>query len=179
MARRQTTPAQDDTQQASATMARAPEGFRRLGSVTAACWFTLQPGNVIRGKLLGLYERDDKRNKVTGKSEFFQIELTAPTIGRFGKGEKAVDQEAEAGLVVNLNCNTKTAVLKDLMSDINNGAEYEVYVICHNKIDLDNGNTMWDMETFASQTKPPKALKAADPDFSGDGGDESDSQDAE
>jgi len=179
MARRQSTPAQEDTQNPSTTMARAPEGFRRLGSVTAACWFALQPGNILRGKLLGLYERDDKRNKVTGKSEFFQVELTEATFGRFGKGEKAVDQEAEAGLVVNLNCNTKTEILKDLIGDINNGAEYEIYVICHKKIDLDNGNTMWDMETFANMTKAPKAVKAAEPDFSGDGADESDSQDAD
>jgi hypothetical protein len=178
MARRQTTPAQEETQNIPSTLARAPEGFRRLGSVTAACWFALQPGNTIRGKLLGLYERDDKRNKVTGKSEFFQVELTAPTIGRFGTGEKAEDRQADAGLVANLNCNTKTEILKDLITDINAGAEYEIYCICNEKIDLKNGNTMWDIETFSSQIKPPKAVKAVEPDFSGDGSDESDSQDA-
>jgi len=140
-----------------------------LGSVTAACWFALQPGNTIRGQLLGLYSRDDKRNKVTGKSEFFQVLLTAPTIGHFGTGEKAEDKEAEAGLVVNLNCNTKTEILKELMPDIKNGAEYEIYVVCNDKLDLKNGNTMWDMETFSSLVKPPKAVEG--PDFGGDGDD--------
>jgi hypothetical protein len=181
MARRQTTPAQEESQSLPTNLARAPDGFRRLGSVTAACWFALQPGNIIRGKLLGLYERDDKRNKVTGKSEFFQVALTAPTTGRFGTGEKAEDREAEAGLVVNLNCNTKTAIYKDLITDINNGAEYEIYARCGEKLDLKNGNTMWDITTFSKQTKAPKAVTAVEPDFSGDGsegGDESDSQDS-
>ena len=172
MARRQTTPAQET--QLPAGLARAPEGFRRMGSVTAACWFALTEGNTIQGKLLGLYERDDKRNKVTGKSEFFQVLLTAPTLGHFGTGEKAEDKEAEAGLVVNLNCNTKTEIFKTLIPDINNGAEYDIYAVVNKKVDLKNGNTMWDIETFSSQTKAPKAVEA---DFS-DSSDEGDSQDA-
>jgi hypothetical protein len=53
-------------------LARAPKGFRNLGSVTADCWFALKPGNIIQGKFLGCYSRDDKRSK-TGKSEFSQI----------------------------------------------------------------------------------------------------------
>lgn len=174
MARRQTTPVQEN--QLPAGVARAPEGFRRLGSVTAACWFALKEGNTIRGKLLGLYERDDKRNKVTGKSEFFQVELTASTIGHFGTGEKAEDKEAEAGLIVNLNCNTKTESFKTLISDIHNGAEYEIYAVVNKKIELKNGNTMWDIETFTSMLNPPKATEA---DFSDDAGSgDSESQDA-
>ena len=173
MARRQTTLSQDT--QLPAGLARAPEGFRRMGSVTAACWFALVSGNTIQGKLLGLYERDDKRNKVTGKSKFFQVLLTAPTLGHFGTGEKAEDKEVEAGLVVNLNCNTKTEIFETLITDIHNGAEYEIYAVVKDKIDLKNGNTMWDIETFSSCLKAPKAVEA---DFTDGASGDDGSQDA-
>jgi hypothetical protein len=171
MSRRQTTP--QDSQFATASLARPPEGFHRVGSVTAACWFSLEVGNTLRGKLLGIYERDDKRSK-TGKSEFFQVLLTDSTRGRFGTGEKAEVREAEAGLIVNMNCNTKTSSLKTLIGDIHNGAEYEIYVVCNKKIELKNGNTMWDIETFTLQLRPPRAAEA---DFGSSDGDAG-SQDA-
>jgi len=172
MAKHSTTPADDA--QIPADMARAPEGFRRMGSVTAECWFSLEEGNNIRGKLLGIYDREDKRNKKTGRSEFYQVELSLPCRCRYGKGEKAEVKMAPAGIIVNLNCNTKTEVLKDLIPDIVRGAEFEVNVYCGKKIDLGNGNTMWNM------TPSSRLLKAAAvdaPDF-GDGEDGGGSQDA-
>lgn len=150
-------------------LARAPEGFRRMGSVTAECWFALQTDNTIRGKLLGVYKRKDPRNKITGESEFFQVELTQPTVCRYGKGEKATLKTAPVGTIVNMNCNTKTAVLKDLIADINRGAEFEIYVYCGKKIDLANGNTMWNMTPSSKMLVAPKATD--DPDFGGDDGD--------
>jgi hypothetical protein len=151
------------------TTVRAPKGFRNLGSVTADCWFALKPGNVIQGKLLGCYSRDDKRTK-SGKSEFFQIVLTEPCECRYGRGEKVSFKMAPVGSTVNLNCNTKTEVLKDLIPDLMRGAEYEVWVHCIKKITLQNGNTMWDIMPSANQLVAPKAVES--PDFGGDGEDE-------
>ena len=94
------------------TFARAPKGFRQLGSVTAECWFALKPGNVIQGKLLGVYKRKDTRVK-SGESEFFQVVLSEPCECRYGRGEKVTFKTAPAGTTANLNCNTKTEVLKD------------------------------------------------------------------
>lgn len=164
MARHQSTPA--DASQIPENMARAPEGFRRMGSVTADCWFALQEGNTVQGKLLGIYDREDKRNKKTGRSEFYQVELAVPCQCRYGKGEKAEIKEAPVGTIINLNCNTKTEVLKELIPDIVRGAEFEIHVYCGKKIDLGNGNTMWNMVPASRCTK---GVKVDSPDFSGDG----------
>lgn len=173
MARKQSTPAVAS----KSSMVQLPEGFRRLGSATAECWFALKAGNTIRGKLLGCYERDDKRNKKTGKSEFFQVELLEASECRYGKGQKASFKMAQAGTIVNLNCNTKTEVLKDLMPDVIRGAEFEIFVHCGEKIVLQNGNTMWLMTPGSKMIKAPTVL--AEPDFSGDGEDDGASDDTE
>jgi len=155
---------------APSNIARLPEGFTRLGSVTAEAWFSLEPGNVMQGKLLGVFERADKRSK-TGKSEFFQVELTTETQARYGRGQKATVKTAAVGSILNLNCGPKTSVLKDLMPDIRRGGDYEVYVNCKEKIDLQNGNTMWDMDVGSNMLRAPKALE--EPDFGGgDGADD-------
>jgi len=174
MARHQSTPVDDS--QVQPNMARAPEGFRRMGSVTAECWFALEEGNSIRGKLLGIYDRADPRNKKTGRSEFYQVELSEPTLCRYGTGEKAEIKTAPAGTIVNLNCNTKTEVLKELIPDIVRGAEFEIHVFCGKKLELKNGNTMWNM---VPSSKLLKGIKVADgPDFSGDGDGSGGTQDA-
>jgi hypothetical protein len=153
---------------APSNLARLPEGFTRLGSVTAEAWFALQTGNVMRGKLLGVFERADKRAK-SGKSEFFQVELTDSTEARYGRGQKAVIKTAQAGGTVNFNCGPKSSVLKDLMADIRRGAEFEVYVQVGEKLELQNGNTMWDMVVGSNMTRAPKALEEPDFGSRGDG----------
>ena len=137
---------------APSNLARLPEGFTRLGSVTAEAWFALQTGNVMRGK-----------------SEFFQVELTDSTEARYGRGQKAVIKTAQAGGTVNFNCGPKSSVLKDLMADIRRGAEFEVYVQVGEKLELQNGNTMWDMVVGSNMTRAPKALEEPDFGSRGDG----------
>jgi hypothetical protein len=161
---------------APSNIARLPEGFTRLGSVTAEAWFALQKGNVMRGKLLGVFERADKRAK-SGKSEFFQIELTDSTEARYGRGQKAVIKTAASGATVNFNCGPKSSALKDLMADIRRGAEFEVYVQVGEKIDLQNGNTMWDMVVGSNMLRAPKALEEVD--FAGSGDSDADKSDDE
>jgi len=180
MAKTQSTPSTEVPPTSSAggpqtDFARVPDGFRRLGSVTAECWFALKVGNSLRGKLLGVFDRVDARNKKTGRSEFFQVELLEPTECRYGKGEKATFKVAPAGTIVNLNCNTKSEVLKDLIPDIKRHAEYEIYVRCNKKIELNNGNTMWDMTVGEKMVKAPMVVE--EDDFDGDG--ESDASDTQ
>ena len=171
MAKSQSTPStlSAPSESPQTDFARVPDGFRRLGSVTAECWFALKVGNSLRGKLLGLFDRADPRNKKTGRSEFFQVELLDPTECRYGKGEKATFKTAPVGTVVNLNCNTKSEVLKDLIADIKRHAEYEIFVRCNKKIDLNNGNTMWDMTVGEKLLKAPYASEEEDFDGGGDG----------
>lgn len=148
---------------ALAVQVQIPEGFQRLGSVRAEAWFSLEEGNVMKGKLLGCFNRDDKRSP-TGKSDFFQVELAEPTKARYGKGEKAKVKEAPAGTILNLNCNHKTQELKALLPDLRHGAEYQVFIHCGKKIELNNGNTMWDITTASMMLTSPKA---SEDDFDG------------
>ena len=161
MAKTQSTPS-TPSETPQTDFARVPDGFRRLGSVTAECWFALKAGNSLRGKLLGLFDRADPRNKKTGRSEFFQVELLDPTECRYGKGEKTMFKTAPVGTIVNLNCNPKTNVLQDLIPAIKRHGEYEIFVRCNKKIDLCNGNTMWDMTVGEKILKAPMVPEELD-----------------
>ena len=149
-------------------MARAPEGFRRIGSVADAPWFNIKTGNSLKGILENCYERVDPRSK-TGKSKFFQMVLLEPAEVRQGRGEDAKVVQAPAGAVVSVNYTPKTQPLEDYIPDIVRGAEYQVWIGCGKKITLKNGNTMWDLDVRVNQTKSVTA-DIEDPDFDGDSG---------
>jgi hypothetical protein len=150
---------------------RAPSGFRDLGSVQAEAWFALKEGNVLQGKLLGMYQmRDDRSKKPGAMKNFFQIEVTEPgTIGRYGTGENAVEQEAPVGAVLNLNYGVKTQVLETLITNILNNGVYYVWIHCGKKISLRNNNSMWDIRCKSQQMRAPMALAPSElPDFADD-----------
>ena len=169
---------------------RAPSGFRDLGSVQAEAWFALKEGNVLEGKLLGMYEMLDTRAKKAGTmKKFFQVEVTKPgTVGRYGTGEEAVEQAVPVGAVINLNYGVKTQVLETLITNILSNAEYRVWIHCGKKIPLRNSNTMWNITCKSMQVRAPMAMAPSElPDFgdsedsSSDAGSESndDSQSAD
>ena len=151
-------------------MVRAPEGFRRVGSVANAPWFNLKKGNVLLGILENVYERPDERVKTKdgspGKSKFFQVKLLEPCECRSGRGEDAKMVRAEAGAVVNLNYGPKTKGLEDLVPSILAGAEYQVWVLCGDKFKISGGRTMWDLDVNQKLIKAEPAL-AEEPDFEG------------
>ena len=153
-------------------MVRAPEGFRRVGSVANAPWFNLKKGNVLLGVLENVYERPDERVKskdgTPGKSKFFQLKLLEACEARSGRGEDAKMVRAEAGAVVNLNYGPKTKALEDLVPSILSGAEYQVWVQVGDKFKISGARTMWDMDVHAKQTKAEPVLADDEPDFGGD-----------
>ena len=144
---------------------RAPEGFRRVGSVVAAPWFNMKPGNSLTGILDNCYERDDNRSK-TGKSKFFQFVLMSPAEVRQGWGEDVMMVQAPAGTVVSVNHTPKTKILESYIPDLVRGAEYQVWIGCGKKVHLKNGNDMWDLDVRVNQTKSVKA-DLEEPDFDG------------
>lgn len=150
---------------AAATMARAPEGFRRIGSVSDAPWFNIKTGNTLKAVLENCYERVDPRSK-TGKSKFFQMVLLEPAEVRQGRGEESKVLQAQAGTVVSVNFTPKTQPLESYIPDIVRGAEFQVWIGCGKKITLKNGNTMWDLDVRVNQTKSVTA-DIEDPDFDG------------
>lgn len=139
---------------------RAPSGFRDLGSVQAEAWFALKEGNVMEGKLLGMYEMIDTRAKKAGTmKKFFQVEVTKPgTVGRYGSGEEAVEQAVPVGAILNLNYGVKTQVLETLITNILSNADYRVWVYCGKKIPLKSGNTMWNIQCKSMQVRAPMAM---------------------
>jgi hypothetical protein len=143
---------------------RAPSGFRDLGSVQAEAWFALQEGNVMEGKLLGMYQmRDDRSKKPGAQKNFFQIEVTKPgTVARYGTGEEAEERVAPVGAVLNLNYGVKTQVLESLIPNILNNAVYHVWIHCGKKLDLRNKNTMWNIQCKSLQVKAPMALSPSE-----------------
>ena len=150
-----------------ATTVRAPEGFRRVGSVANAGWFNMKKvGNTLQGVLEGMFQRKDDLNpkKV---SNFFQIRLTADCEVRMGRGEEAQIAVAKAGEYANLNYGPKTKDLEQLIGQILQGAEFEVYgIVAGDKIKLTGGRTMHNFEVFTKMTVAPKALDD-EPDFDG------------
>jgi hypothetical protein len=146
-------------------MVRAPEGFVRVGAVANVPYFLLEEGNVVQGHLLGIYVRDDKRS-ATGKTKFFQVELTASCKVREGRGEDVEVREAVAGEIINLNFNPKTMVLEEKCEEMLRGALYDVFAPLLGKVKLLNGNTMWNFDVSVKQVRPPKEQG---PDFADDG----------
>jgi hypothetical protein len=145
--------AQKNSAVASSTVARAPEGFHRVGSVTDAKWFAAVVGNVLHGVLENVYTRKDTNSK-TGESKFFQLQLLAPCKASDGRGEdrKVVDVEADS--YINLNYGPKTSNLESLIPDILAGAKYEVYaVITGPKMDIGGGKKMWPLDVSVKKVR--------------------------
>ena len=151
------------------TIVRAPEGFRRLGSVANAGWFNMKKvGNVIRGSLEGMFERkDDLRPEKV--SNFFQIKVSQPCEVRMGTGEAARLVEAKVGDYVNLNYGPRTMLLSPFIPLLAQGAEFEVFgTILGDKIKLGGGRSMHNLDLYSKPTKAPMASDDSDPDFDGD-----------
>jgi hypothetical protein len=159
--------ASQNGKQGESAAPQPPSGFVRVGSVADAPWFVLEDGNILHGKLLGCYDREDKRSK-TGRSKFFQVELFAACKVRAGRGEDAKVSLGRPGIVVNVNYTPLTKVLEDFSKKILTGGEYEVYAPCGKKKDLANGNTMWLIDTHVRVVREPESLEDQEPDFGDD-----------
>jgi hypothetical protein len=144
-------------------MVRAPEGFARIGAVADVPYFLLETGNVVHGKLLGIYQRPDKR-AANGQTKFYQVELLSPCKVREGKGEDVEVRQGAVGEIINLNYNPKTKELEPLCKEILAGALYEVFAPCLGKMNLANGNTMWNFDVSVNQVR---AGRSVEPDFEG------------
>lgn len=160
--------ATENSAKAGNGMARPPEGFKRLGSVTNAPWFSLKEGNILYGVLENVYARPDERAPKTkdgkmGSSKFFQVKLLEGCEVRTGRGEDAKVARANPGDVVNLNYGPKTKALEPLCPQILQGAEYHVWIKVLKKFKISAGRTMWDLDQNVVCKRPPAA--SDEPDF--------------
>jgi len=149
-----------------------PEGFKRSGSANAVGWFNQQKiGNVLSGKLLGMFTRKDALRS-EGTSNFFQVQIDQPCEVRADRGEDAAMVAANPGDVVNVNYGPKTKPWENFMNNIAAGAVYQVYgVIAGGKIKIGGGRTMHNFDTYDKMISPPITDAADDVDL--DGGDAS------
>ena len=136
--------------------ATIPTGFNRVGCVEGAPWFALQKGNVLEGRLLGKYDREDRRSK-TGKSSFFQVDLLASTTVRVGRGSEASFEQAQPGQVVNVNMGPKTMVLSDYCEAVARGGSILLILRVGDKIELPNGNSIWDIQVATKEEEEGKS----------------------
>jgi hypothetical protein len=151
-------------------MVRAPEGFRRVGSVANAGWYNQKKiGNVCQGKLENMYERKDDLSP-TGMSKFFQVQVTQDCEVRDGRGEDAKVVSVKAGEYVNVNHGPKTKELEKYIPQILQGAEFEVYiVVLGDKIKLKGGKSMHNIDVMVKQTKAALDLtNESEPDLEAD-----------
>ena len=152
----------------SSEMARPPEGFQRLGSVSGAPWFKLSEGAVLHGKLLGKSSRKDPKS-ASGESFFYQVETVEASRATEGKGADAKIIDVPAGAVVNLNYTRKTSeTLDPLIPQILAGANIIVWVLVKKKLITQSGNSFWDMDIQAKFPPPSPSASQDDndgPDF--------------
>lgn len=140
----------------AAEFARPPEGMRRIGSVTNAPWWKIEPGRALHGKLINVYERNDDKSP-TKKSKFFQVELLAPANARLGRGVDAKPVTANAGEVVNVNYTAKTKDLEPLVLQVMRGAEVKIWLLPKGKIPVGKGQ-MWDIDVRADVGQLPAGV---------------------
>ena len=147
---------------------QAPEGFRRSGTANAVGWFNqAKGGNLLRGKLLGMFTRKDQL-RPEGTSNFFQVQVSEPCEVRAERGDDATMVTCKAGDVVNVNYGPKTKPWADYSSDIKRGAEIEVIAHANGrKIKIGGGRSMHDIDVFEKVLVAPSADAAIDADFEG------------
>jgi hypothetical protein len=124
--------------------ASLPEGFVLNGSRNGVGWFNQSKiGNTCLGTLIGMFNRPDALKTKDGKlgeSDFFQVELKEPCEVRAETGANAHMVTAQAGDVVNVNYGPKTKPWKDLVSQISQGASFEVFArVIGDKVPIKGG----------------------------------------
>ena len=169
MARNQS---QSDLPQAPVAFA-VPEGFKRSGSANAVGWFNQgKIGNILSGKLLGMFTRKDGL-RPDGTSNFFQVQVDQVCEVRVERGDDAHMVEAKAGDVVNVNYGPKTKPWENYVQDINHGAVYEVKgVIAGSKIKIGQGRSLHNFDVYDKMVTPPMVANQGDFDGSVDAADE-------
>jgi hypothetical protein len=120
-----------------------PEGFQQSGSANAVGWFDMNTiGNVLSGKLTGMYIRKDSL-RTEGTSNFFQVLIDKVCQVRAERGEDAKIVTANPGDYVNVNYGPKTKAWESFISQIVAGAVYAVYgIIAGDKMKIGGGKKM-------------------------------------
>jgi hypothetical protein len=112
-------------------------------------WFLMSKmGNTLRGRLLGIYEREDGRDP-SGVSFFYRVKLTTPSYVRVVQGGETVVVTATVGTVVCLPRISKTKCFDSQVTTILMGGAVEVRVEVLGEIALRGGRTIVNLDCGA------------------------------
>jgi hypothetical protein len=133
------------------------EGLGPTGPQHSVGWFDMSKiGNVLRGRLLGQYQRRDDL-RAGGFSTFYQVLLSAPCLARVERGEDARVKTAITGEVVNVNHGPSFRAWEGFAAQMMDGAIYEVQVeVAGEKIDLGQGKRMHNLNLSHVCSRPPE-----------------------
>lgn len=138
----------------------APEGFERTSPPDGPQnWVKFEEGLVIKGNLIGRFER---KNRTNNKIQYFyQIQLTEPLKAwrKPNKEDPAEEVQCEAGETVCIDEKHKLKCLQDIIDD---GAKYSVVIHVEDQIDLDNQQTMWNAAVFHKRISGQRTRKQED-----------------
>jgi hypothetical protein len=145
-----------ETTGTAGAVVQAPAGMQRSGSANAVGWWIQsKDGNVLSGKLLGMFSRKDVLRQ-EGSSKFFQVEIDKPTTVRVERGIEAHEEEANPGDIVNVNFGPKTAPWADFQGDLKRGAVYAVWAYAFGrKVKISAGRSMHDIDARHNMVTPP------------------------
>lgn len=124
-----------------------PDGFDKLGPEQAP-YVVKGEGVVVRGILMGRH----LRKKATGKGSpyYYQIQLTdGPVTCTTGSKKKGNKEEVtvETDGMVSIDETSSLADLKALTDRMDkDGERFEVFIKFGQKIDLDNGQSFWEVK---------------------------------
>jgi hypothetical protein len=131
-----------------------PEGFNiSVGRERGDGWAKKKKGNEVLGRLLGRHTYENR-----GKERaYYQVKLLKPCSAEIanpdfndedpeGMEEQNIPEFTEAtlpeGSILNIDESVKLADLKSRCGD---GGVYDVWFVYGNKIDIGNGQTMWEV----------------------------------
>jgi hypothetical protein len=131
-----------------------PDGFNiSVGRERGDGWAKKKPGNVILGRLLGRHTYENR-----GKERaYYQVKLLKSCEAEIENPD--YDDEDEEGMkeqniperisttlsegsIINID---ESAKLADLKSRCGDGGVYDVWFVYGNKVDIGNGQTMWEV----------------------------------
>lgn len=130
----------------------APEGYDINAERTRGeGWVKKEYGNVVNGEIVSVHEYKTKRGKTR---QFFQMKLLSKCKVQIENPEfneeadeddtntAFLEKELDEGAIVNCDVFKK---LEDIVPYAKNGGVYGVWFVIGKKVDLDGGNTMWEL----------------------------------
>lgn len=139
----------------ASTTSNDDSGWVTENANTSAPWWSMEKGNILRGKLLGGFDMPDQFNK-GARRRYVQVELLSPTqVAQKGEDETI---EAETGDVVSVGITSQMEALwSKHVPMVDAGAEVHIRLeVTGDRVKTTSGNRMWPVSVGYKNIQPPK-----------------------